>query len=234
MKIKYIFCLDEVGDHGLSYVDEKFPIFLLAGSLFEISEYKLLCQKINQLKQDLFGTTEVILHSRDIRKCEGVFQIFFDLDIKKQFYQKFNDILSQAKFEIISAVLYKEQYIEKYGKSAGDPYAICLSYLLESLIQHLDTNFVEIIIEKRGKKEDAELLAHYNSIRDRGTFLVTAADYKSMITDYVSLLKRENHIGLQITDLCAYPLARDVLNPQEPYIPFEVIKNKIHDLKVFP
>lgn len=35
-------------------------------------------------------------------------------------------------------------------------------------------------------------------------------------------------IGLQVADLCAYPLARHVLCPQVPYVPFETIKNKIY------
>lgn len=56
--------------------------------------------------------------------------------------------------------------------------------------------------------------------------------------------KRENIIGLQVADLCAYPIARHVLNAQEPYIPYQVIANKLYrnnrgkttgcGLKVFP
>jgi hypothetical protein len=48
----------------------------------------------------------------------------------------------------------------------------------------------------------------------------------------------------EIADLCAYPLARNTLNPEEPYVPFDIIKNKIYTndkgeyvgwgLKVFP
>ncbi|MDI6794693.1 MAG: DUF3800 domain-containing protein, partial [bacterium] len=38
-------------------------------------------------------------------------------------------------------------------------------------------------------------------------------------------------IGLQIADLCAYPLARHLLNPKEPYIPFKVIEKKIYGNK---
>ncbi|GAH52281.1 unnamed protein product [marine sediment metagenome] len=56
--------------------------------------------------------------------------------------------------------------------------------------------------------------------------------------------KRENIVGLQIADLCAYPLARHLLNPEEPYIPFKIIEKKIYcnrsgeydgwGLKLFP
>ena len=37
---KYLFFLDETGDHGLTFIDENFPIFLLAGCLFEDAEYR--------------------------------------------------------------------------------------------------------------------------------------------------------------------------------------------------
>lgn len=35
---KYHLFLDETGDHGLSFVDENFPLFLLAGCLFQEEE----------------------------------------------------------------------------------------------------------------------------------------------------------------------------------------------------
>lgn len=37
---KYQFFLDETGDHGLTFIDDNFPIFLLAGCLFEDSDYQ--------------------------------------------------------------------------------------------------------------------------------------------------------------------------------------------------
>ena len=67
--MKFRFFLDETGDHGLTSVDINFPIFVLAGCLFEEKELTQVEFEVNELKKDLFGTTEVILHSRDIRKC---------------------------------------------------------------------------------------------------------------------------------------------------------------------
>lgn len=67
---------------------------------------------------------------------------------------------------------------------------------------------------------------------------------KHRVTDFSFKHKRENAIGLQLADLCAYPLARHVLNVKEPYAPFEIISGKIYcnakgetkgyGLKVFP
>ncbi|MDR0859719.1 MAG: DUF3800 domain-containing protein [Candidatus Peribacteria bacterium] len=68
--MKYYFFIDESGDHSLQNVNEDFPYFLLCGILIAEEEYRKLEQKIITLKQSIFGSEKVILHSRDIRKCE--------------------------------------------------------------------------------------------------------------------------------------------------------------------
>ena len=88
------------------------------------------------------------------------------------------------------------------------------------------------------------LLSHFNSILSRGTFYVSPDRLKNKIKNFSFYSKRGNIIGLQIADLCAYPLARHLLNPKEPYIPFNIIENKIYcdekgqyegwGLKLFP
>lgn len=246
-KSKYHFFLDETGDHGLSFIDENFPIFLLVGCLFKNSEYSTIVKEINNFKKEFFKTTNVILHSRDIRKCEGAFQILFDLKLKEKFYKHINKIISGANFTIIAVAIDKKKHIEKYGKIADDPYTICLSYILERLVFCTDKNpnsKVSIIIEKRGKREDKQLVAHYNSVIDLGTYHVSPQRFKQRIVGFEMFTKRENKIGLQVADLCAYPIARHMLNPKEPYIPFRIIENKFYKsgkgeikgygLKIFP
>lgn len=247
MNKKYHFFLDETGDHGLTFIDENFPIFLLAGCLFEDLEYQKISEEIDKFKQEFFKTNQVILHSKDIRRCDGSFQILFDLNIKKSFYERLNNIISNTKFIVISVAIDKKRHIEKYGKIADNPYSICLSYILERLIFCTDNNLlstVSITIEKRGKKEDEQLLSHYNEIIDRGTFHVIPDRFKNRIDNFSMVAKKDNNIGLQIADLCAYPIARYILNSAEPYIPFTVIKGKLYcsnigkidgyGLKVFP
>src|SRR3989338_3275460 len=216
--MKYFFFLDETGDHGLDYVDDNFPLFLLCGCLVREDHLKAIEDKINALKQKYFKSEKVILHSRDIRKCEGSFQIFFDLHIKK------------------------------YGKGAKDPYSLALSFVIERLIFCIDKTYrnaiIEILAEKRGRKEDLMLLSHFNSTMDRWTYYVSSERLKGKIVRFGFHAKKENIVGLQIADLCAYPLARSILNPGEPYIPFEIIRHKIYSnekgeyegwgLKVFP
>lgn len=240
--------LDESGDHDLSFVDKNFPIFLLCGCVIEHNSLKALEDHITAFKQKYFGTTEVILHSRDIRKCQGAFQILFDLQLKEQFYNDLNLILAESNYCLLGSGIDKKKLIKKYGKGAKDPYKLSLSFIIERLIFYLDASDknaqVKILAEERGKKEDLMLLSHFNSIIDRGTFYIAPDRLKQKVKGFGFHNKYDNITGLQIADLCAYPMARHLLHPKEPYIPFKIIEKKIYannkgkymgwGLKVFP
>ena len=83
---KYFLFIDESGDHGLVTLDASFPVFLLCGLLTSEDNYSDLKNNINLIKNTFWGKKEVILHSRDIRKCEKEFQILFNLELKSEFY----------------------------------------------------------------------------------------------------------------------------------------------------
>ena len=246
--MKYICFLDETGDHGLSYIDKNFPLFLLSACLFKEDTLKEVERNVNKFKNQFFRSTQVFLHSRDIRRCNGVFQILFDNSIKKEFYENLNLIISKADYKIIASGINKEKHIKKYGKSAKDPYALSLSFIFERLIFCLDdfdqNGTVHIIAESRGNKEDQMLLSHARSVVDRGTYHVNRERMVKKIKKFSFCTKKDNVIGSQIADLSAYPLARHIIYPKEPYPSFDIIKSKIYcdkkgkydgwGLKVFP
>ena len=160
---KYYLFIDESGDHGLVTLDEAFPVFLLCGLLTSEDNYKEIRQSINELKNKFWKNKEVILHSRDIRKCEKEFQILFDLEIKRQFYGMINNVIKNSTYRIISSAIDKIEYIRNYGRLSNDVYELALSFIIERAIFSLDEisnveKQLEIVIEKRGKKEDKKLL----------------------------------------------------------------------------
>lgn len=246
--MKYQLFIDETGDHSLSNIDYNFPLFLLCGCLIREDRLAEIELTINQFKIKYFGTIDVILHSRKIRRHEGSFQILFDLDLKRRFYEDLNKIVCSASFTIIGSGVDKAKHIRKYGRLASNPYPLSLSFIMERLIFCLDSidheAKVNIKAEKRGSKEDNLLLAHYNSVLDRGTYYVSKQRLQKTIAGFRFHSKRDNIIGLQLSDLCAYPLARNLLSPTVPYIPFDVIRGKIYcnragnfrgyGLKLFP
>ena len=228
--MRYYFFIDETWDHSLSNINEDFPFFLLCGVLISETEYKKMIEQVHALKHDFFWSHEVILHSRDIRKCDKAFSILFDLRVKEDFYKRLNKIIWEWEFQIIAIGIKKEEYIKKYGKIAENPYHISLSYMLEKLVFCMwkDANTVDIVVEKRGKKEDSALLEYYNKVYSRGTYYVKGEEFSKRITSFDFRGKHKNDIGIQIADLCAYPLVSYIRNPKEPNSAFDILKQKIY------
>ncbi len=243
--MRYKLLLDESGDHGLSTIDPGFPVFLLCGVLISDSEYQKLKQEVNELKTKFWNNTNVILHSRDIRKYIDPFTILFDPLVKKEFYDGINKIMTGINYEIIASAIKKEEFVKKHGKLRDDVYEIALSFILERTIFCLDSKpdvtILEIGIEKRGSKEDQKLARHIETIRSRGTYYVKGKRFQNLGSKPHFFAKKENISGLQIADLLAYPITRYVINETAVNLAFELIKEKIYSkngnmygLKVFP
>ncbi len=243
--MKYYLFLDESGDHGLKTIDESFPIFLLCGILISEKNYKLIRDEINQIKSDFWNNKNVIFHSRDIRKCNKEFQILFDLEIKEQFYNAINSLVEKPLYHIIAASINKIAFIKKYGKLENDVYELSLSFILERTVFCLDSlgycDNLEIIIEKRGKKEDIKLAEHIQKVRQIGTYFVSSERILNYGFKSKFSWKNENINGLQLADLIAYPIARSILNPNGVNLSFNRFKHnfytkkgKVYGLKRFP
>ena len=245
MAEKYYLFLDECGDQNLANFDPSFPIFTLCGIVLSEEQLQILSSQINDLKKDFWGDKKIILHSRDIRKCQNGFEIFFNLETKQSFYERVNEILGQNIYTIICCAILKEPYIRQYGK-LNDVYGQSLSFIMERTVFYLDgvkRSNIELttIIEKRGKKEDSSLLAYYNSLIDRGTYWVTADRIKSYFKNFQMKAKQDNIIGLQVADLIAYPITRYILDENAVNLSFDIIKrniytkgDKLYGMKVFP
>lgn len=248
-QVDTILFLDETGDHSLGTVDPNFPIFLLCGCLFTHDSLNDFTTAINALKKKYWRTENVIFHSRDIRKCNEPFHIFFDQDIKKSFYNDLNNIINDTKFTVFAAAIKKDDHVKRYGKVAGDPYDISLSFIMERVVFYLSDESKKhskpitcnMMLEKRGDKEDVLLTSHFNKVRDRGTGYVEAARMQQHILGCSFNSKLENHAGLQSADLCAYPLARSLVLKGSPSKAADIVDSKIYrnfekkyGLKVFP
>jgi hypothetical protein len=86
----------------------------------------------------------------------------------------------------------------------------------------------DIVTEMRGRNEDEKLRSHFNRIMDAGTGIIEAARFKARIVGYKPRPKSDNVNVLQVVDLCAYPLARHFIRPNEPYQPYDVIADKLY------
>lgn len=238
--------IDESGDHGLHNLNPNFPLFLLCGIVISGEEYELLRQDFNVIKLNIWKNPNVIFHSRDIRKCEKEFKYLFDLELKAKFYHQLDSVIASRNYSIIASAIKKDNYIKRYGRISDDVYEIGLSFIIERAIFFLDdlkTNIsgLNIIIEKRGKKEDKKLEEHFQRILARGTGYINPQRIQSYNLSIQFKPKQENINGLQLADLIAYPIARYVLEPDRVNPSFDVFERKFYNkkgkrygLKIFP
>ena len=230
--MRYYLFLDESGDHGLTNLNPDFPVFLLCGILITEQDYEAFNRSMNQLKASIWGSKEVIFHSRDIRKCEKEFQKLFDLDLKKTFYTELNKIISESFYIVLASAIQKQRFVENFGKLEDDVYEIALSFVIEQAVLVLqdipEAEALSIVIERRGKKEDKQLDDHFQRITGKGTGKLTAADINHFNPSFTFRNKKENINGLQLADLVAYPIARNVIEPNRANPAYEVLEGKIY------
>lgn len=244
--MKYNLFIDESGDHGLSKLNPNFPVFLLCGIIISEQGYESLRTSFNDIKQTIWNNKNVIFHSRDIRKCEKEFKYLFDLSLKAKFYKMLDNSIKNTGYNIIASAINKQKYIKLYGKLSDDVYEISLSFIIERAIFYLDgindaTSNLNIIIEKRGLKEDKKLEEHFQRLLARGTGYLSSERLSKYNLSIHFRDKKENINGLQLADLIAYPLARYVIEPDRVNPSYEVFKHKIYGksgrrygLKIFP
>lgn len=169
----------------------------------------------------------------------------FDLGTKNKFYEAINNLVEKPLYKIIAASINKTEFIKKYGKLENDVYEISLSFILERTVFCLDNlgncSELEIIIERRGKKEDTKLGEHIQKVRQIGTYYVDSERIKNYGFKSKFSWKNENINGLQLSDLIAYPIARSILNPKGVNLSFDKFKHnfytkngRVYGLKKFP
>lgn len=232
---KYLLFIDECGDHNLKRFDPGFPVFTLCGILVSKQNLNILNKAFEELKLEIFGTTDLIIHSVDIRKWRGPYSILADETLRDKFFNGIEKILSQHHaYVVVSCTILKEQ-LNKFcvRGEEEDVYGLSLSYLIERSIFCVDNDAndsspeISIIVERRGKNEDKKLLNYYNGLRNRGTKWVTSERLRKRISNFVFKNKKDNIIGLQIADLIAYPITIHLLHPERKNPSYEAIRYNI-------
>ena len=243
----YHLYIDECGDQNLEAFSPTFPIFTLCGILVRDDKVSLLEGQVRALKKEFWGDRQIILHSRDIRKCQNGFEVLFDLNVKRHFYEAVNRLLGQEDvYAIVCCSILKEPYIRQFGK-LNDVYGQSLSFILERAIFCVDNQCkdgsgrISAIVERRGKREDRNLQNYYRQLLEKGTYWVTEERMRNRMSSLDFRWKTEDIAGLQIADLVAYPLTRHVLNPQAVNLAYDVLEpnifkedGKLMGLKIYP
>ena len=243
--MSYTLFIDESGDHNLKSIGKNSPIFVLGGCIIKDVDLGFAEVKFRDLKLKYFGTEDVILHYREIRKREGVFICLNDKIVNDSFIADLNQIFSNLDMKCILSVIDKQNHINCYGRCADDPYCLSLNFVIERFIFAIENNVVnaKIYAEKRGNREDQALVREWVKVYQRGTSYISNSELKSKIKEFKLFSKQENILGLQIADIVVSCIARKILKPSLPESTFDVIKSMVHKhkgtcigtgVKVFP
>lgn len=239
--------LDESGDHNLVTVDSSYPIFVLAGAIFDFDYYsKVVEPKANKLKMKHFGKTNVILRSYDIRKQRNDFVCLVDTAKRQTFYTDLDKLIKDLDFQIIAAAIKKDDLKNQYV-TPSNPYDLCLQFILERSVMYLGRSEEKMIfrIESRQTHNDETLAKVYEDFRNNDHQLFNKDEIQSKLVDLSFNQKVQNIVGMQISDLIAYPIGRWVLNRTQENRAFDIVKDKFHKrprstaflnygLKIFP
>ena len=244
--------VDENGDSYMGHIftkiannetikdDNKF--FNITSILIECENFQAINQSMLKLKykywekgefdysrNNLSEVKRVCFHSRDIRRKEGPFSttiINYD-----SFLEELDKMIIGFPFQIYSAFFDKELHARKYERII-EPYSLALSFILERLIMSTkDSDRIQLILESRGNKEDWIVLNAIEHIFLHGTTFLPANRFKKIIAVYFNKKRfADGHtlFGLELADLCSYPIYNHFKNPNSKNRAYDVLKPKIY------
>lgn len=228
---RYLIFLDEVGDPTFHkdrniYKDPSvYPVLTVTATIVSKSVYKdILMPGLDEIKEDFLQGRDVYLHSREIRRKDGIFKIFLNEKVYTEFKKSIDDLIKKSSVVIISssikklALLYKAEAFEKASGekyNIGDLYLKSVGFVLERLGHFLSSDKGQIIFEKRGKKESRRVQAVLNDAKKDGTFYCSSERFKNIDNEILFFNKNDNINGLQIVDYCTYPFSRHAKNPRD-------------------
>jgi len=191
----------------------------LTGCIVETERYRTsFYPKLEELKQKYFPYNPddpVILHRKDIINKHGPFWRLRDPKIEKAFNRDLLSFFKEMEYTVITVVIDKKAHIERYQESAFHPYHYCLAVILERYcgFLHFHNEGGDVLAESRGGTEDRQLKKAYRNIYNSGTHFRPPAFFQSVLTSKEIKLKpkRANIAGLQLVDLLAYPLKKEIL-----------------------
>lgn len=261
--IDYVMFVDENGNSEIrdilkciaknQAIDVNDKFFTVTGVIFTKQQYAIAKTKLNQLKEKYWenGTylykdeqRKVCLHSREIRRRSGAFDIHL-IDYNA-FMEDVSNLIKDLNYKIISITIDKENYLLKHYQF--NVYNTAMCFLLQRYVYLLPNNTKgSIMLEARGKDEDYILLNEMKHIIfETGIKKISSEELQNKIAGIYFNPKwnkeyDDTFSGLEIADLSSYPIHKFVRNNNKDQA-FLVLENKIDKypdymnkgIKIFP
>jgi len=174
-----------------------------------------LRDELNQIKEDIFRTKEIVLHSVDIRNKRGAFVCFhYSPELYGDFKSRMNVLTNNIRPVLICSSLDKKRWVEKFPRKLffnDDPYEQAFEYLIERYAHFLNSQESDkivgnIVIENRGNSlKNKKLKNVLESLRNCGNNYYKVDFFNSLGSKIEFQAKKLNIPGLQLSDYFVYP-----------------------------
>jgi hypothetical protein len=224
MPAPYRLYIDESGDHSFradvsGQWDKRY--LCLLGCSFELEDYRNnFSSAFEHLKAEHFGSEPdelVILHREEMVARRGPFSVLREMTRNEAFRRDLLELVTEARFRVFAVVVDKiGTQGKRYGPLPSHPYDIGVLAMMERYCGWLNftRNTGDVLAESRGGREDGQLKSAYRTVYDSGTrFRPKEFSQAVLTTREIKLKKKEHNIaGLQLADLLAYPVKREMLH----------------------
>jgi len=220
----YTLYLDETGDWGYPNYDPYRPVLCLCGSIIHDDYYtRSISPSFKKLKKDKLGKEDVVLHRYKVWQRKGKFSVLKTQSRVDDCIVQFSQFFASLDFTILLAALDKVDHYKTYGMKRVDKwlpkdvYALLFTFIVERFVAFLMERSKatgKIIAERRGTKEDQRLQFWYSTILQNGTQFYRYWQFQKVLPTAVEFRpKRDNILGLQISDWIATPMSKKVECP---------------------
>ena len=172
-----------------------------------------LVDALNEFKTEVFGRTNIVLHTADITRNRNGFEDMQDETFRNSFYDRINDLMRNLSYSVVACVIRKDEYFGRYGLAAIDPYQLGLEVLMEIFCFDVGDGSEGgiVVAESRDPTLDRGLELAWSNLKARGTRRFQGTTMRERISALSLRDKKDNIAGLQMADLVVSPIGRHIL-----------------------
>ena len=163
--------LDESGDHNLTVIDPQYALFVLGGVVVDMDYAEgELTRDLNTFKQEMFGRSDIVLHTADITRNRNGFERMKEPAFRERFYEELNALMRKLNYMVVACAIRKDEHLSRYGIAALDPYLLSLDVLVERLCFEVGdvAGGGVIVAEKREPTLDRQLDVAWLNLKIQG------------------------------------------------------------------
>ena len=212
MESQYRLFIDQCGHHMMkSSADPSERYLGLTGIIMNLpyADHQFT-EQLNAVKQATFGRSDFSLHRREIIDANtDPFIVLRDARVRLKFEKSLIDLIENATYKVVTAVIDKWEIQTKYAVWHFQPYHYCLTALLERYAMFLGASKAtgDVMAWSMEEQENTRLDKHYRYLHEHGTANLQPQTLQHLLSPKEVKIKSDvdNIAGLQLADLISNP-----------------------------